>query len=175
MVEKIISGGQTGADVAGLFAAVGLHLKTGGWMPKGFRTLQGDSPSMEEKFGMKESFSRNYPPRTKMNVHESDGTVRFASNLQSPGEICTLKAIKALKKPYFDVDVKNPPSKESFRKWIEKHDIKTLNVAGNSEKTSPGIGVFVITYLMEALGNQSNGGHHYIYRKEEYVKKNLAT
>ena len=149
---KIISGGQTGADTGGLMAATALHLKTGGTMPKGFRRLTGDAPEFK-KFGIKETFSRSYVPRTKMNVNDSDGTVRFASNFRSAGEICTMKAIMACGKPYFDIDVKNPPNKEEFRKWLSENNIRTLNVAGNSEKTSPGIGNFTVKYLMEALTN----------------------
>jgi hypothetical protein len=34
----IISGGQTGADQGGLFAAEILKIKTGGYAPKGYRT-----------------------------------------------------------------------------------------------------------------------------------------
>lgn len=41
MIEKVISGGQTGADVGGVLAARLHHIKTGGWMPKGWKTLNG--------------------------------------------------------------------------------------------------------------------------------------
>ena len=37
MLEKIVSGGQTGADQGGWRAAVACGLATGGWMPEGFR------------------------------------------------------------------------------------------------------------------------------------------
>ena len=36
--SKIISGGQTGADMGGLLAAKDLGIRTGGWMPKGWLT-----------------------------------------------------------------------------------------------------------------------------------------
>lgn len=35
MLRKIVSGGQTGADRAGLDAALELGLELGGWCPKG--------------------------------------------------------------------------------------------------------------------------------------------
>jgi RNA polymerase sigma factor (sigma-70 family) len=47
MVRKVISGGQTGADQAGLFAAEAFGIETGGWMPKGFLTLAGNSCKMK--------------------------------------------------------------------------------------------------------------------------------
>ncbi|HJT77421.1 MAG TPA: putative molybdenum carrier protein, partial [Gemmataceae bacterium] len=39
MLERVISGGQTGADQAGLAAAKACGIPTGGWMPKGFLTV----------------------------------------------------------------------------------------------------------------------------------------
>jgi len=37
MLEKIISGSQTGADRAGLDVALAVHLPVSGWCPKGRR------------------------------------------------------------------------------------------------------------------------------------------
>ena len=42
MLRKVISGGQTGADRAGLQAAKSSGIKTGGYMPKGFLALDGN-------------------------------------------------------------------------------------------------------------------------------------
>jgi hypothetical protein len=38
MIERVISGGQTGADQAGWRAARAAGIPTGGFMPKGFLT-----------------------------------------------------------------------------------------------------------------------------------------
>jgi hypothetical protein len=38
MIEKIISGGQTGADRAALDFAIGHNIPYGGWVPKGRKT-----------------------------------------------------------------------------------------------------------------------------------------
>jgi hypothetical protein len=35
MIQKIISGAQTGADRAGIDAAIELNIEYGGWVPKG--------------------------------------------------------------------------------------------------------------------------------------------
>ena len=151
MLEMIISGGQTGVDSGGLVAAVKLGIKTGGWMPKGFRRLDGKRPEMKQAFNMKEHPEWGYAPRTECNVRDSDGTVRFASNFYSPGELCTLKAIKKYNKPYFDVFIGDPRPHSELIDWIEENDIQTLNVAGNAEQNSPGIKDFVVEYLIEAL------------------------
>jgi hypothetical protein len=152
-VKKIISGGQTGADEAGLIAARLSGLQTGGWMPKGFRTLDGRKPEFKEMYKMQEHSSYYYTPRTFQNAKESDGTVRFATNFNSAGEICTLKAINQYHKPYFDVDFNEALTQQviDFRSWLKCNVIKILNVAGNSEKSSPGIKQKVINFLREAL------------------------
>ena len=41
MIKKIISGGQSGADLAGLKAAIKLGIETGGFIPKNYRTENG--------------------------------------------------------------------------------------------------------------------------------------
>jgi hypothetical protein len=53
MIEKLISGGQTGADRAGLEAAKALGIATGGTAPKGWRIenpdgTSGSDPSLAE-------------------------------------------------------------------------------------------------------------------------------
>ena len=155
MVEKIVSGGQTGADEAGLIVGKKLGLETGGTMPNGFRTLDGNRPEFAELYGVTEHSSWAYPPRTEDNVKNSDGTVRFAANFNSPGEKCTLKFIHKHAKPYFDVDIDNPPPIQDFIDWLDINGIKVLNVAGNSERTSPGIGNFVVKFLIHALGGKN--------------------
>jgi hypothetical protein len=40
-LKKIISGGQTGADIAGIDAAIEHGLSYGGWLPKGRKTEKG--------------------------------------------------------------------------------------------------------------------------------------
>lgn len=153
---KVISGGQTGADIGGVRAAKDSGLETGGWLPNGCITLQGPRPEYLQEFGMQEHLKKGYPPRTEANVKDSDGTIRFASNFSSAGEKCTLRAIKWFNKPYFDVNINSPPPKEEVILWLKENGINTLNVAGNSEETSPGIEDFVYNYLLEVFRLDSN-------------------
>ncbi len=41
MIRKIISGGQTGTDIAGIDAAIACNIPYGGWLPKGRKTENG--------------------------------------------------------------------------------------------------------------------------------------
>ena len=54
MVRKIISGGQTGADQAGLAVAKRLGIPTGGFVPKGFLTEAGPRPDLAAEYGLEE-------------------------------------------------------------------------------------------------------------------------
>ena len=150
MIQKLISGGQQGSDLAGLMAAKELGIPTGGWMPKDWITLDGAKPEYKDIYGMEEH-TGGYSARTEANVRDSDGTIRFAANFNSPGEKCTLKAIKWHNKPHLDVYVKDPQHVAMIYDWIKLRKIKVLNVAGNSEETSPRITKFVIAYLTKAL------------------------
>lgn len=139
MIVTVISGGQTGADIAALRAAKDAGLATGGCAPRGFRTKHGLDPQLGSVYSLIELETDAYPPRTFRNVQDSDGTIRFAIDFNSPGERCTMKAINRFKKPYFDVQItmlhpgyELTPKPEAARRWIRQNKITVLNVAGNA-------------------------------------------
>ena len=62
MIERIISGGQTGADRAALDFAIKVDLPHGGWVPKG--RLAEDGPiSWSTEQCWEGLLKRLYPPR----------------------------------------------------------------------------------------------------------------
>jgi hypothetical protein len=133
LLEAIISGGQTGADQAGIHAGRALGLATGGYAPLGWKTLAGPMPSLGTDYGLIECGSPDYPARTARNVFNSDATVRFAADFNSPGELCTLHAINRYKKPHFDFDLDLLDEfQPQFVNWLTLHSVRVLNVAGNS-------------------------------------------
>ena len=154
MIRKVISGGQTGADIAGLKAAQFCGLETGGWMPCGFKTQVGNKPEYEVLYGMQQTDSEMYTTRTILNVAQSDATIRFAKNWTSPGEMLTLKAINEFKRPHFDVSYGIYTEIPQVLAWLLKNGVKTLNVAGNSERIYPGMEDFVFDYLVELFSLQ---------------------
>ena len=159
-LRKVISGAQTGADIAGLEVAKKFGLETGGSMPFGYKTLDGPKTEYREMYGVEMHQSSSYVPRTRHNVKDSDGTIRLASNFDSRGEVCTLRAIQDYKKPHFDVDlsrlsdltgVASPTDLigQQVVEWLDEHDIEVLNVAGNAEQTSPGTHARATEFLTE--------------------------
>lgn len=156
MILSLCSGFQKGADLAGISAAFQLGIKTFGYVPKGYRTLDGNKPEYKE-FGAIETDSYGYSKRTFLNVKNSDGTIRFANNFNSAGEHCTLRAIYDYKKPYIDVDLKSKDTTsqiENVVNWINENNIEILNVAGNAGKNleeSNFIYTKVRNYLLKIL------------------------
>lgn len=156
---KVISGCQNGVDQAGLFAAEKCGIETGGWIPKGCKTLDGPRFDLRDRFHLNEHSSSNYPDRTEDNVLSSDGTLRLAENFKSPGERCTKKAIDNHSKPYMDIKLSSigdgllytPIPHIEVVEWLQNNGVNTLNVAGNAENTCPGIFHFVENYLTEVF------------------------
>lgn len=149
---KIISGGQTGVDLGTLIAAKEAGVKTGGFMPAYFTNHDGKNPEFANMYGMEETVSTAYPPRTALNVKNSDATIRIAGDFNSAGEVLTLKMIQQYKKPYFDVPILDENIKPSnVAQWIVDNKFNIINVAGNSEKTCKGIGKFATAFISEVI------------------------
>lgn len=131
MINKVISGGQTGIDRLGLEIAKELGIKTGGTAPPGFYTENGYDESLKD-FNLQElkdfNNSNFYRARTGKNVFDSDGTVYFKTDSDSAGFLCTKNFSIMYKKPF----IVNPTINELI-KWIDENQIKVLNVAGNRE------------------------------------------
>ena len=73
-ITKIISGGQTGADRAGLDVALAHDFPHGGWCPKGRKAEDGP---IDAQYELTETPSANYLQRTEWNVRDTDGTIVF--------------------------------------------------------------------------------------------------
>lgn len=154
-VKKIISGGQTGADQGGLAAAKHLHLATGGYMPRGFRTEAGPRPDMHHLYGMYEHTSSSYMPRTRLNVVNSHGTFIFGDPT-SAGSRLTIETCQIYKRPFYVVRWPELViDKEMFLQWLKTYMIEILNVAGNREEKRPGIHQACRSFLVAALEKTS--------------------
>jgi hypothetical protein len=153
LIEKIISGGQTGADMGGLIAARSCGIRTGGEAPKGYRTEKGNNYSLRDVYGLSESQSSNYEERTKTNIKSSDGTVIFSEDLLSSGTQLTERLCIGLDKPYFIYDFSDSKSSCQLEAFIYKYNVKILNVAGNRESVSLGIQNKVVSIIENLLFN----------------------
>jgi hypothetical protein len=173
-LEKLVSGGQNGADRAALEAAVELGIPTGGWAPEGFITTTGSDLTLRDKFHLQElklpkgSIAQMYVLRSMKNVDMADGTIAFRLH----NSVGTDKTIQySLTKrwgpwTYRDESKYKPTlviselSNDGFkdrvqriRQFIIDHNIKILNVAGHREAPLhvPDFSLRVRCTLMEAL------------------------
>jgi hypothetical protein len=145
MIEKILSGGQTGVDRAALDMAINLGIDHFGWCPKGRRAEDGVIPL---RYSLKETESEGYEERTLENIRDSDATLiliglGFSVNTISDGTKLTVEELNKSCKPYLIIEVsdnhKNEINVNQVINWLRSNEIKVLNIAGPRESTVPGI------------------------------------
>ena len=91
-----------------------------------------------------EHHTASYPGRTAVNAKESDGTIAFAYNFDSAGEKLTEKMCKQHNKPILKIQLREPlrdidEVANHIINWLDKYQIKHLNIAGNGIRTMQGI------------------------------------
>ena len=157
MIERVISGGQTGADQAGWRAAKAAGIETGGYMPLDWMTESGSRPEFMTEFGAEEwpelflTLAEQYRQRTKANVRKSDVTIWFGDP-QSPGGRLTTKTAISLSRPLAIIGGPDRDFTPGYTAgWLTGNGAKVVNVAGNRESSAPGIGKWVEEYLAEVF------------------------
>jgi hypothetical protein len=152
MLRKIISGGQAGADRAGLDFALQAGLKHGGFVPTGRKAEDG---RIDDRYQLVELPSASYPTRTKRNVRESGATAIFSLRAElSGGSALTLAYARSVKKPVIHLhgaptasDRERVDPAAELRGFIDSHRIEVLNVAGPRESKEPGVYEFTLGVL----------------------------
>lgn len=153
MIKLVISGGQSGADRAGLDFAMSAGIPCGGWCPLGRRAEDGQVPL---KYPLKETLSDSYRDRTTRNVQDSDGTVVFidGSIEREPGSALTLQLCRMNDRPSFLINFSVDTIQDAakfIREFVQNNGIEILNVAGSRASISPEIGLKVVQVLKLAF------------------------
>jgi len=149
-VEKIISGGQTGADRAALDFAIAHGIPHGGWCPRG--RLAEDGP-LEGCYELRETPEHEYAQRMEWNVRDSDGTVIFSVTPElTGGSKLTAELARELGKPCLHLSQVRDGlnAGKCLLYFVSEHHIRVLNVAGPRASNEPAVAKFVIEVL-EAL------------------------
>jgi hypothetical protein len=150
MIEKIISGGQTGADQAALDVALKLGIPHGGWIPKG--RLTEDGP-LDEKYQLQEMDTTSYNKRTEQNVIDASGTLIISRGTLTGGSEFTRETAIFHNRPWLHIDLNTTVAFHASQKissWIKKHNIKILNVAGPRASKDPKI-YQAVTDMLETV------------------------
>ncbi len=151
MLTKIISGGQTGADRAGLDAAIRLGIPHGGWIPKGRRTEAGP---LSETYHLREMGTTSYPKRTEQNVLDGDATLIVSHGKLTGGSKLTATLAQKHAKPCLHIDLQSVSMAIASRRlvaWLTENDIKILNVAGSRASEDPEIYPRTLQLLRQTL------------------------
>ncbi|MFH7321583.1 putative molybdenum carrier protein [Desulfurivibrio sp. D14AmB] len=152
MLNKIISGGQTGADQAGLDVAIKRGIPHGGWIPKGRMTEAGPLP---EKYDLQEMPVKSYPKRTEQNILDSDGTLIVSHGKLTGGSKLTVELAQRHCKPSLHLDIKANSMAYATRmvaSWLADNGIRVLNVAGPRASKDPEIYGATVKLLESVLG-----------------------
>lgn len=167
MIEKIVGGGQSGADLGGWRAAKAMGVATSGWMVGHYWAEDGDHPEYAEEYGAKLLGNHTIPNgsalrcRAQANVFDVDGTLCF-DLVGSKATENARRDCEGYGKPFqlvrLDRDeegriwrIPGSPRPTEIVVWVCEHGIRCLNVAGNRESKAPGIGAYVETFVREVL------------------------
>lgn len=147
--RKIVSGGQTGADRAGLDFALENSIECGGWCPAGRLAEDG---RIEERYPLEETEEKDYSARTERNIIDSDGTLIVvpSSDYLSGGTGFTIICAQKHGRPLFVADFSCSSSGDlaaDCLRWIEEFSVETLNVAGPRGSKAPGVYEMVFELL----------------------------
>jgi len=170
MIEKIISGGQTGVDRAALDAGIDINIHIGGWCPKGRLDENGIIPEkyseLTEVAGNFQTEQENYDLRTKLNIRDSEATLILLPSIPMPdnikdGTLLTIQEVKRQDKPFYllDLSANKITAVQECKDWIYKNSISVLNVAGPRESNCKGIYDLSYEFMIQILPDlQYNNG-----------------
>lgn len=165
IISKIVSGGQTGADMGALGAALYCEVPHGGYCPKGRKQEKGKR--IPDEYLMTEMDSPDYLKRTEQNVMESDATLVFTLGSASGGSLRTIEYAHRHQKPWHHIDIdleSRERAVDQVVRWLrgeiafdyDEYQAKppaecVLNVAGSRESKADGIHDLVQAIMVDVL------------------------
>lgn len=163
-LTQLVSGGQTGPDLAGLRAGLQSGLKTGGWCPPDGRNEAGE---ISPEFMLKRTCADASPDapgiprslRTQLNVRDSEATLILwpdglaLDEKRFVGTLYTSWTAARFGKPLLFCNP-NPEDSSAIATvvhWLRERCVTTLNVAGPLESSSPCVGENSYRFLLSVI------------------------
>jgi tetratricopeptide (TPR) repeat protein len=151
MIEKLVSGGLTGAERTAMDFAAAHGIPHGGWCPK---ARAGEDGFIIKHYNLKETPSSGYLQRTEWNVRGSDGTVIFSLGEDLTGACSkTTEMAGRYGKPVIHLRRDQAYGTQAARllEFLEKHHVQVLNISGTSASKEPAVGEFVQEVMERAF------------------------
>ncbi len=136
MIQKIVSGGQTGVDRAALDIALKRGIPCGGWCPLGRRAEDG---RLADSYPVTETESEDYRQRTEWNVRDSDATLILNQGPLQGGTALTQNCAERYRRPCMVLALDEQDACDRARGWLTENGVQVLNIAGPRESKQPGI------------------------------------
>jgi predicted Rossmann-fold nucleotide-binding protein len=136
VIEKIVSGGQTGVDRAALDIALERGIPCGGWCPAGRHADDGVIP---ERYPLQETAEMDHTIRTEHNVRDSDGTLMLYRGALQGGTAYAVLMARHLNRPVLAINLDDSFDVDAVANWIRSNRIRVLHVGGQRESSCPGI------------------------------------
>lgn len=152
-LQKIVSGGQSGADRAALDWAIAHGIAHEGWCPAERRAEDGP---IDQGYLLRETPARGYKTRTTWNVRDSDATVIFSIGEDlTGGSRATWDIARRLGKPVIHISRRvTVDAGKWLRQFVDENFVAILNVAGPRASGEPEIADFVKQVLGDAFADQ---------------------
>lgn len=154
LVERIVTGGLTGAERAALEFAERHGIERIGWCPRG---RSEEERRFHVKHGLLETASGGWQVCTDLNVQQADATVVFSTGGDLYGAAArALEFARQSRRPCLALERDNTEGDPVARllTFLEQHRVRTLHVAGSIAAREPHIGEFVTRTLEAACDYQ---------------------
>jgi hypothetical protein len=134
VINKIISSGRTGVELAGLEVAIKLGIAHGGWAPRGMRNAQGPLP---ERYGLEEVPALGFKHAMEQNIINSDGTLLVTGGSKTVETRFAVERSLGHQRQLLHLDLSQYSPFEAASlasSWISLQRIKTLFVTGPTDE-----------------------------------------
>jgi hypothetical protein len=135
-LTRIVSGGQAGAERAGLCAAEACGISTAGWFDESNHTTpeHRQDASVPARFGLR-PHAGGRADRIRAHVLDSDATLRLGYNFTNLEDEISRRVLESLDTEFLDVRLDRLLPIQDAADWIVTRRIRTLHVTGNPERS----------------------------------------
>jgi len=130
VIRKIISGGQTGVELAALDIAIKLGIPHGGWTSRGKRNEEGPLPAL---YDLAETSSLGFQAAMENNVNASDGTLVISRDMKTARTRNAVRAALKQQRQFLHVDLGQYALFEAASltaAWLSQQQIKVVFITG---------------------------------------------